>query len=95
MATESEFLTHPEAHEALAISALERAHNLSQAVFALKHEAIHGSPPGLNDAQKASRKAILAAARSIVTAARNREVEKFFDQWSKFMSWASHHPDYS
>lgn len=77
----SDTYLYPEAHEAIAASALGQAFWLTQCAYAAKYEAIHGKPAGLTEAQLLQRAGILNIAHDVFNAAAHREWNEAMKQW--------------
>lgn len=74
----------PQAYQAISEAAIARAFWLSEAVHAVRYEAIHGAPKNLTDEQKAQRTAILNIAAGILENARDREMDEACKDWATF-----------
>lgn len=81
--------THPEAYEAIACAAFDRAVNLDRCIHALKHEAIYNTPPGLTPEQIAQRTAILDLACKILVRGHSREMDLAMAHWKTFRRMTS------
>lgn len=80
----SEHPFHPEAYEALSVTYIGRAFWLNECIHTIKYESIHGAPEGLTEDQLEQRKQLLSIPLSILTRARDREMDKACAQWQAY-----------
>jgi hypothetical protein len=74
---------YPEAYEAMAKVAYERAYDLSRAVFAIRYSAMHGSPDVQGD-KRGQRAAILNLAGDLLERDRDHSMDEALSLWSQY-----------
>lgn len=75
---------YPEAYQAIALAAFDRAHELNRCASAVRHEAVFGAPPNLTPEQRVQRDKILDIACKILERGRDREMDKVVSHWRTY-----------